>query len=1322
VALVFDLTDPGRSADIGRYISAARAQGNTDEQIKRSLLKFGHIRLASQPDQAKRVAELTGAPIEAVTQEEVERTSVAGEFATGIGESVSRRGQAFEGGLTKLGAEVPELAASMASSGLLAGTGLGVQHTPQLTELLMGGADVATGGLMRGTTEELESEGDRKVEEAIEGTEGVERLSIRAAALAGEYADIALPIFGVGTTRILSRFGRKLLGKGTLSEADFTLAFADAIEEEVALKASRLGSAISRQKITKGIKGAGALEEAQAAETARLVAQYRIEAEGTNATTRAALRKGLERELGEFEGASVVLQKHLPTMDLGNLTQKEMVRLFTGKLKGPELQTALREGQRKSLQNAFIRARARESITAEEAVMMGTLFEDLARTETVVLSQKQGAALEKRAAKLGVEFKPAEGVVVDAEVMAEIRPGVGFLNWVREKARIGGSLFLGGPAAEFRGGKARRAAYTYANPAHREWIMKEIPRTFTLARGQEKELLFKAQDIRRAISAEVVSVSRALGKNPREIGEVLNRARREGDLATIPWLGLREKVARAGNLIDDFSRRFIEEGMTGPSVNRFKENLGTYMHTHYKAHNAKNWTDAVRETGAWEDAFRFFKETMPDAPDFEIYGYMGWLTSRGKGASLRQMGEALPRQILSELKHKKDLPREITALLGIEESFIPNFDRTTALMAHDLVTTQLQRTWLRELIERGMARSRPWEVPKGREVVPITLDRLSASGPVWVEKTTAEMLGMLEQSSQHSIIDTLAFLNGVTKFGKVGVSPSTQSRNVLSLIPMLIQSGSLTLRTTLISPQAVGQAAKRTRDLFSARGVAPFKALDAATKAEIRKAAALDLLSPGALAGEQLIHMEQAGRMFAGRNFKSMPARAFKSGWEWLGRTYQAVDEAGKFFSWQLNKSRLNSLVKTDADRAFIRTRFGSDNVEVAAAEIVKETMQHFPRTAPIGKKLSRTPIAGTFVSFPLEMARNAKNSAKISAWEMEHALATGRLDWMTSAVERFAGLVAVVAGPPAAEAVNEHRLGITTPIKEAFREELAWPWARNGNYMVLDREDGKWTYLDWGFSNPQKEISEALTGLLVRPGTIPERLGRLVEDLEGVFAGEEIFFTGAVEALVNRRFQGTITETFREGAGKKISERGSPDYWGRRLFHFTRAVAPGGALSMDKLRKSLDIQPDQDWLIPGISYDVGIPSKSAQEREFEPEFINVLGGPRIVTVDAEEVFKKWRAPHLRGLKRGLQTALIEDIRIRGRGFSSDHFEREWAKAADEIQTALNNFRELGIDDRVMFEEMQKGSIFRREEARALVKGREIPFEFAFQSTLRRAN
>jgi hypothetical protein len=408
--------------------------------------------------------------------------------------------------------------------------------------------------------------------------------------------------------------------------------------------------------------------------------------------TRDTLLKGLERQLAE---ATLMERVH------SDLLQKEYKALVQS------LDTSANSPLREK-----ISAKAAQIIERDGDDIQELSRQAVERTYKTIIDKPVMPSTNdaKLLGRVGIKnFEDGIQQVVEGVSPAEMRKmgGMERMFW-----RMGYRL-AGGKPAEFMEGMLRAVSREYADTGVRQLLTETWPELYNVHRGRVAERLFTARQAGGKLAREVARFSRESGISLDELGRQLNRARSQGKPELISDASVREAFESAGMVIDNMSNEFINDGLIpATEADKFRENMGKYLHMNYATFNLANWKKNVRDTAIWENAFEWFKRHYPEMTDQEVTGNMMYLLSnrkkiivgKGEQAFKNSLPGNLPIQVLDELKHRTQLPDALRELMGVNKDFAANFDITTATMIHDLEVTRFHRQLLESGLQNGIIR------------------------------------------------------------------------------------------------------------------------------------------------------------------------------------------------------------------------------------------------------------------------------------------------------------------------------------------------------------------------------------------------------------------------------------------------------------------------------------------------------------------------------------------------------------------------------------------------------------------------------------------
>jgi hypothetical protein len=198
--------------------------------------------------------------------------------------------------------------------------------------------------------------------------------------------------------------------------------------------------------------------------------------------------------------------------------------------------------------------------------------------------------------------------------------------------------------------------------------------------------------------------------------------------------------------------------------------------------------------------------------------------------------------------------------------------------------------------------------------------------------------------------------------------------------------------------------------------------------------------------------------------------------------------------------------------------------LEEKAAEIVRNTYPTYSLVPRGIQKLRRFPLAGTFVSFPAEVFRTAKNTAVL----IKQELSSKNPEIKKIGAERLAGTLAASSMTAAAAMASRMILGMSEEDDENARVFVP-PWSRNSDIVWMGRnEKGNRTWVDVGYTDPWSYLKKPMMALL-RGDSPDEAIHESLKAALEPFLSEEIFTQAAIDVARNKTQSGR--EVYNEAA-----------------------------------------------------------------------------------------------------------------------------------------------------------------------------------------------
>lgn len=577
------------------------------------------------------------------------------------------------------------------------------------------------------------------------------------------------------------------------------------------------------------------------------------------------------------------------------------------------------------------------------------------------------------------------------------------------------------------------------------------------------------------------------------------------------------------------------EGSDQALIDKITGNLGAYVNRSYQAFDDPKWfktvpTEVVNaartylakgyieqgETAA--EAARLADVTVNEMlKTGTAYDSMGAFIAEGK----------LGAKDLTVLIKRKEIAPEIRALLGEYMDPRLNFAKSATKMGR-LVWNQ---RFLDRVLSFGMGtflfegKDRPADATT--QIAGEQSETYAPLNGLWTFPEVAQSFkDALGKEQMSDLYRTVVRLNGMVKYGKTILSPTTAMRNWQSAMFFSLANGHFDL-----TQMKKSWAAMREQVTQNATGD---------DLAYLRKLKQLGVVYDTPYAGEMMALLQDA-RMDELLSSKS------GTGLKWLRKAnqfaqgfYSFGDDFWKIIGYENEKAGL------------LQAGIPLAEAEAMAAKRIRDT---YPTYSMIGKAvqwLRRFPLAGTFVSFPSEIIRTTVNMMQLTAADMKSdnpgLRALGR--------KRAAGMALVSGGFYALAAMTAAAFGVGDDEEEALRD-LAAPWSKNSTFLYTGRDaDGKLRYFDMSFLDPYGYWKRPLTAMM-RDQPWEDSAASGISDMLSPFFGADISAGAIFEVLANKKPTGG--QVYNEHAGSVDQLQDIAD-------HMRKALQPGFVSNAERL------------------------------------------------------------------------------------------------------------------------------------------------------------
>lgn len=648
-----------------------------------------------------------------------------------------------------------------------------------------------------------------------------------------------------------------------------------------------------------------------------------------------------------------------------------------------------------------------------------------------------------------------------------------------------------------------------------------------------------------------------------------------GDNNTIaPALANRIRPMRS--YLDRLSTQMITEGVVdGEVVDTIFNNVGRYLHRSYQMFDDPNWHKKVSPQVVANARQYLYAEAVAagkignveltgnQAADMALVdGFIeNLLTYNTEADSVQQMfssGRRLGQQDLTMLIKRKQIAPEIRELMGEYKDPLVNFSKSATKMQYAIANHVMLKTMMAEGLGGYLH-----QAPVPGFAYPLTqFSKVNGGNPLYtspeIAKAFADVLG---EKNFGDMYRTILMLNAGVKYGKTVLSVTTMARNVLSAFMFSMAGGHI------LTPGAFSDFANSWKTL-----AAELTGKDVARPRVDSNGNAIDQLGDAATSREYYRSLKRLGvtldnpfpsEMIGAVNDAINPDNLTGKIWKplkgitgFFTKLYQYGDDLWKIVGFESEKAALIRAGISN-DKTILRGDQMFSEAEIMAADRIKNTYPTYSQIGKAIKGLRRTPIVGTFVSFPAEIIRTSVNLARTLKEDYD----AGR----TELVARRAVGMSVAAGWAAVlTAITKAWMGFDDDDDETIRK-LSAPWMRNSNlaYAGYD-QDGFVEFFDLSYLDPYNYLKRPINAILMggdwKENVFGVRAGGGMRDLLDPFIGPDIAFSAIMEVINNKRLDGAPV----------YNEMGSPaKISGEIANHLRKAIQPGTAMNIERMIKA---------------------------------------------------------------------------------------------------------------------------------------------------------
>lgn len=902
----------------------------------------------------------------------------------------------------------------------------------------------------------------------------------------------------------------------------------------------------------------------------------------------------------------------------------------------------------------------------------------------------------------------------------------------------------------------RQVARRFANPEQQEFFREALPKLYE---GREHRLAARAKQLSQVsqrLRRSVRSYAKANDMDVADVQGMLTERRRAGLLNTVPD-DLREAAMEAGNFWDELSQEMIDSGMlTDDLKKKFEANKGSYYMNAYAVHDDPRWVEKVEDSAAWDDMYELMRQRHPEQTEEQIVGRMHRYLEQHGATSKRPAGSSEARKDLGYLRKRRlgDKPGDeiIQQFLGLDYKFADVFEESAARMIYDLEVD----SWMREVRDAGLQAGVFTDDVVGRFNRNV-LGNLEGAAPgakpgaaasrtanplnnVFSTPEVAELFDLMANEGMRSHGGWIVGLNSLAKANKLMTSTGSHLRNFasgaawsaqqgLGLMPLknLVKHGgkaalSVAENTNVahLARQAGDRSPAFRKAMDSVSSGLKRIGLDPATvQDETVRMTELGVRQGGSFAGElgqyQSLIGQTLRRWEAGAAVADSPVGQAGGALNQLAKNmYAEADNFWKEQVWRgLRETYTDLGVGSDeVVDAAVRKVFGTADVDELAAGVVMDTMQTYDRTAPVARLASRSPVVGTYTSFPMEWLRNTVNNVHTAYREAavaSHLTGKMKARWIARSMSRVAGQASTLAAFSAYAAKKSSDLGWGKEKDEAWRRSVAPEWYKNSTVAPLEQSGSEITVRIADQIDPSAVGKNLLTSITATPGTWEDRLAAVAGELENQFLGLEIGAMALYELGRGVKVQGNLSDVV---TGRGVTRQTEAD--GSRFARFARQVGPAIATDAEMLARERELF--------GLEPYVG-------SKKINPGHT----GKKMGGMTREETYDLAKSM---GFARRRTSGKLNELRAEFSGMARkarspqeleaalESAEQRWDELQEEAINNIADWRTLGLPPSQIWEEY-KGTV-KQSLLRLWMRGETVTYEqyqpenYRFESVMRK--
>ena len=690
-------------------------------------------------------------------------------------------------------------------------------------------------------------------------------------------------------------------------------------------------------------------------------------------------------------------------------------------------------------------------------------------------------------------------------------------------------------------------------------------------------------------------------------------------------------------------------------------NVGRYLNRSYRAFDDPNWYKKVPDD-VLDNARDFLIRNGSQNPERTLNEILKNNTAYDSMEAFISESK-LGAKDLSILKKRKEIAPEILALLGEYKDPRINFVKSATKMSRLLFNHDfLNRV---KAVGEGVFLFTKDTAPS-EAYVPFASEGSKAMEPLNGYLAEPEVVQAFKDALENEQLPDWyrqwVRFNGVVKYGKTVIAPTTAARNFMSAAFFTVANGHFNLSKI-----------NKSREVFKTY----FTANKGSELDYLKRIKRLGVVYDTPYAGEMMDLLKDTNfgtDLNLEDGFKGKLGKFLNT----ATRAYQFGDDFWKIVGFE---NEVNIIMEAK--------NISREDAEPLAAQRIRDT---YPTYSLVGRKvkaLRRFPLLGTFVSFPAEIIRTQFNMLRYMKQDMADP------DMSATVPRRALGFAMVSGGAYALQNALLNSHDVSEDEEEALRL-LSPHWSRNSNIAITGRDDdGNLNYMDLTHLDPYAYFKKPINAIL-RDQPIEDAIVQAGQELLTPFFGYDITTATVLQVWQNETATG----------GKVFNPEDTPENIAGDIgAHLVKGLAPSITQNINRTMKAVNNEV----------------SASGRRYNLDDEMA-ALAGFRMSTFDpkASLYFKTFEFSDAKRSATSLLTKTfrdpneVSDSELKN-AFSRSSLARQ--RAFTDMSRVVTAARRSGLSDTKIMVVLRSNGVTIKD-AKALIKGEASDWEMS-DSTLK---